>query len=263
MQVLAIAASTLDRGKARVSPASIPSKCSHSDWQQLSFLGRNVRGRGIGTGAWWRLLLCWGSPGKLSTNARQFSIYCSLCAMTWSVKVVCILKSGVSVLCSHLRSPTLEKAMAPHSSTLAWKIPWTEEPGRLQSMGSRRVGHYWATSLSRIGEGNGNTLQCSCLENPKDRGAWLAAVCGITQSRTWLKRLSSSSSSKKPHSVVKKLPAIQETQIWYLSWEDLMEKGMETQSGILAWEIPRIEEPGGLRSMGSQRVIHNWSDHAH
>ena len=41
-----------------------------------------------------------------------------------------------------------EKAMAPHSSTLAWKIPWTEEPGRLQSMGLRRVGHDWATSLS-------------------------------------------------------------------------------------------------------------------
>ena len=42
----------------------------------------------------------------------------------------------------------LEKAMAPHSSTLAWKIPWTEEPGRLQSMGLLRVGHDWATSLS-------------------------------------------------------------------------------------------------------------------
>ena len=41
-----------------------------------------------------------------------------------------------------------EKAMAPHSSTLAWKIPWTEEPGGLQSMGSRRVGHGWAISLS-------------------------------------------------------------------------------------------------------------------
>ena len=42
----------------------------------------------------------------------------------------------------------VEKAMAPHSSTLAWKIPWMEEPGRLQSMGSWRVGHHWATSLS-------------------------------------------------------------------------------------------------------------------
>ena len=83
--------------------------------------------------------------------------------------------------------------MAPHSSTLAWKIQWTEEPGRLQSMGSLRV---WATSLSLscIGEGNGNPLQCSCLENPRDGGAWWAAVDGVTLSRTRLKRLSSSSS---------------------------------------------------------------------
>ena len=42
----------------------------------------------------------------------------------------------------------MEKAMAPHSSTVAWKIPWMVEPGRLQSMGSRRVGHDWATSFS-------------------------------------------------------------------------------------------------------------------
>ena len=91
----------------------------------------------------------------------------------------------------------MEKAMAPHSSTLAWKIPWTEEPGRLQSMGSHRIGHDWATSLSLslscIGEGNGNPLQCSCLENPRDRRAWWAAVYGVSQSQTWLKRLSSSS----------------------------------------------------------------------
>ena len=74
----------------------------------------------------------------------------------------------------------VEKAMAPHSSTLAWKIPWTEEPGGLQSMGLLRVGHNWATSLSLlcIGEGNGNPLQCSCLENPRDEGAWWAAVYG-------------------------------------------------------------------------------------
>ena len=50
-------------------------------------------------------------------------------------------------------------------------------------------------SLSCIGEGNGNPLQCSCLENPRDRGAWWAAVYGVTQSRTWLQWLSSSSSS--------------------------------------------------------------------
>ena len=92
-----------------------------------------------------------------------------------------------------------EKAMATHSSTLAWEIPWTEEPGGLQSMGSWRVRHDWATSLSLslscIGEGNGNPLQCSCLESPRDGGAWWAAVYGVAQSRTWLKRLSSSSSS--------------------------------------------------------------------
>ena len=82
-----------------------------------------------------------------------------------------------------------ENAMAPHSSTLAWKIPWMEEPGRMQSMGSLRVGHDWATSLSLscTGEGNGNPLQCSCLENPRDGGAWWAAVSGVTQSRTRLK----------------------------------------------------------------------------
>ena len=64
-----------------------------------------------------------------------------------------------------------EKAMAPHSSTLALKIPWTEKPGGLRSMGLLRVGHDWATSLSLscIGEGNSNPLQCSCLENPRDR----------------------------------------------------------------------------------------------
>ena len=52
-------------------------------------------------------------------------------------------------------------------------------------------------SLACVGEGNGNPLQCSCLENPMDRGAWWAAVYGVTQSRTRLKRLSSSSSSSK------------------------------------------------------------------
>ena len=87
----------------------------------------------------------------------------------------------------------LEKAMAPHSSTLAWKIPWMEEPGRLQSMGSLRVKTterlHFDFSLPRIGEGNVNPLQYSCLENPRDGGAWWAAVYGVAQSWTQLKRL--------------------------------------------------------------------------
>ena len=74
-------------------------------------------------------------------------------------------------------------------------VPWMEEPGRLQSMGSLRVRHNWATSLSCIGEGNGNPLQCSCLENSRDEGAWWAALYGVAQSWTWLKWLSS---SRKP-----------------------------------------------------------------
>ena len=91
--------------------------------------------------------------------------------------------------------------LATHSSVLAWRIPWMEKPGRLQSMESHRVGHDWsdlaaaATAVDiYIGEGNGNPLQCSCLENPRDGGAWWAAVYGVAQSRTRLKRLSSSSS---------------------------------------------------------------------
>ena len=80
------------------------------------------------------------------------------------------------------RDPSAEKAMSPHSSTLSWKIPWMEEPGRLQSMGSQRVGHDWVTSLSLslscLGEGNGNPLQCSCLKNPREGEAWWAAIYG-------------------------------------------------------------------------------------
>ena len=76
------------------------------------------------------------------------------------------------------------------------------------------------------GEGTGYALQCSCLENPRDRGAWWAAIYGVAQSRTRLKRLSSSSSS------------------------------------ILACRITRTEEPGGLAFMGSKRVRHDWAQHS-
>ena len=85
------------------------------------------------------------------------------------------------------------KTMATHSSTLAWQIPWMEEPGRLQSMGSLRTEwlHFYFL-LSCTEEGNGNALQYSCLENPRDGGAWWAAVYGVAQSWTQLKWLSSS-----------------------------------------------------------------------
>ena len=90
--------------------------------------------------------------------------------------------------------------MAPHSSTLAWRIPWTEEPGRLWSVEWLRVGHDLVTSLSLFTfmpwRRKWQPTPVFCLENPRDGGAWWAAVCGVTQSRTRLKQLSSCSSSK-------------------------------------------------------------------
>ena len=91
-----------------------------------------------------------------------------------------------------------------------------------------------------LGGEHGNPLQYSCLENPMDRGACWAAVYGVTQSRTRLKRLSSNSSSILP-------------------WE----VDMATHSNILAWRIPWTEEPDRVQFMGLQRVGHDCSDLAH
>ena len=159
--------------------------------------------------------------------------------------------------------------MAIHSSTFAWKIPWMEEPGRLQSKGSLESDTterlHFHFSLTCTGEGNGNPLQCSCLENPRDGEAWWAAVYGVTQSRTWLKRLNSSSSSSREvgipggsDSKVKCLTCIAEDRVRSLGWEDPLEKEMATHSSTLARKIPWTEEPSKLQSMGSQRVRHNW-----
>ena len=92
--------------------------------------------------------------------------------------------------------------MAPHSVLLpgkshGWRSlvgcsPW----GRQESDTTERLHFHF--SLACIGEGNGNSLQCSCLENPRDGGAWWAAVYGVAQSQTRLKRLSSSFSSWSP-----------------------------------------------------------------
>ena len=89
--------------------------------------------------------------------------------------------------------------MAPHSSTLAWKILWTEEPSRLQSMGSLRVRQDWATSLSLFTfmhwRRNWQPTPVVLPGESQGRGAWWAAIYGVTQSQTRLKRLSSSSST--------------------------------------------------------------------
>ena len=106
----------------------------------------------------------------------------------------------------------LEEGMSTHSSMLAWRILWKEEPGGLQSVGSQRVSHDWVTNTTTGG------------------------------------------------SVVKSLPAKQESWVWSLGWEDPLEKEMVTHSSILAWRIPWTEKPGRLhRSTGSQRVGHDWA----
>ena len=126
----------------------------------------------------------------------------------------------------------MEKEIATHSSVLAWRIPWTGEPGGLPSMGSRRVGHFHF-SLSCIGEGNSNPLQCSCLENPRDGGAWWAAVYRVAQSRTRLNNFT------------------------FTSHFHALEKEIATHSSVLAWRISRTGEPGGLLSVGLHRVRHD------
>ena len=107
--------------------------------------------------------------------------------------------------------------MAPHSSILAWKIPWTEEPAGLQSMESLRIGtteqHHFQFSLSYVGKENGNPLQCSCL-NPRNGRAWWAAVYGVAQSQTRLKQLSSNSSSYSEYEMYLDL-VLQESEIGY------------------------------------------------
>ena len=113
--------------------------------------------------------------------------------------------------------------MTLHSSTSAWKIPWTEEPGRLQSMGSLGVGHterlHFHFSLSCSGGGNGNPLQYSYLESPREGESWWAAVYGVAQSRTWLKQLSSSSSSSsintKSFFLLRKISKTSDTKFLY------------------------------------------------
>ena len=120
--------------------------------------------------------------------------------------------------------------MATHSSILAQRILWTEEPGGLLSMESQSQTQLKQLSMHAcIGEGNGNPLQYSCLENSRDEGAWWGAIYGVAQSWTRLKRLSNSSSSnaimksKRCHSYVVGEPEVRivvsmpELQFCYLS----------------------------------------------
>ena len=87
-----------------------------------------------------------------------------------------------------------------------------------------------------LGEGNGTPLQYSCLENPMDGRAWWAAVHGVAKSQTQLSDLT------------------------FTFHFHALEKEKATHSSVLAWRIPGMAEPGGLPSMGSHRLGHDWSD---
>ena len=95
---------------------------------------------------------------------------------------------------------------------------------------------YFIYSSMHIGEGNGNPLQYSCLANPMDGGAWWAAVHVVARSRTWL------------------------SDFTFTFHFHALEKEMATNSSVLAWRIPGTGEAGGLPSLGSHRVGHNWSN---
>ena len=96
---------------------------------------------------------------------------------------------------------------------------------------------FWICYMLRCDrEGNGTPLQYSCLENPMEGGAWWAAIHGVAKSQT---RLSDFTFTFHFHA---------------------LEKEMATHSSVVAWRIPGTGEPGGLPSMGSHRVGHDWSD---
>ena len=141
------------------------------------------------------------------------------------------------------RADPLEKEMASHSSILAWRIPWTEEePGVLQSMGSQRVGHDWVTiTLAVI-----MFAQEQCWDFP-DSSVGKESTCnsgdpssilGLEKSpREGIGSPLQYSWASLVAQTVKNLPAIWETWVQSLGWEDPLEEGMATHSSILAWRI--------------------------
>ena len=110
----------------------------------------------------------------------------------------------------------LEKEMAAHSSILAWRIPWTEEPGRLQSMGLQSRND-WAT----------NVQGCTALRNASQV---LFSFCGCCGASLTVQK-------------VKNLPAMRETWLWSLGQVDPLKKGMATHSSILQWRVPTGRRP--------------------
>ena len=176
--------------------------------------------------------------------------------------------------------------MAPHSSTLAWKIPWMEEPGRLQSMGLLRVRHDRATSLSLFtfmhwrkkwqptpvflpGESQGQGSLVSCrLWGRTESDATEATqqqqckvqrplLCSANNLNKFnninCKTLYLTLEASLVAQMVKKLPSMRDTWVGKIPWQ----REWQPTPVFSAWKIPRTEKFGRLQSMGSQRVRHD------
>ena len=123
-------------------------------------------------------------------------------------------------------TPVLLPGKSHGRRSLVGGSPW----GREELDTTERLHFHF--SLSCIGEGNGNPLQCSCLESPRDGRAWWAAVHGVAKSQTRLRDFA------------------------FTFHFHALETDMATHSSVIAWRIPGTGEPGGLPSMGSHRVGH-------
>ena len=156
--------------------------------------------------------------GSKVTDMNNKNVYSCLCKLKNSLWVYGLV--GLSPPSSGHQSP-------PSSGHQSLPLTFTSSASDSKSF-------LFRLDCSIFGEGNGNPLQYSCLENPMDRGAWWAAVSEVAQSRTRLKRL-------------------------HFHFHAI-EKEMATHSSVLAWRIPETGEPGGLPSLGSHRVGHDWSD---
>ena len=149
--------------------------------------------------------------------------------------------------------------MATHSSILAWKLPWTEEPGRLQSMGSWRVRHDWATSLSLFTFMHGRRKwQPTPVFLPGKSHGWKSLVGYSPWGRKeldttkWLTH-----THKTIHGPIAYRIRAKCLSVTFKVCSDL--KAMAPHSSIPAWKIPWTEEPGRPQSMGSLRVGHDWA----
>ena len=139
--------------------------------------------------------------------------------------------------------------MATHSSILACRIPWTEEPGGLQYIGLQRVGHDWVTNAFNQLWGITKLLVLR-LKWDFPFPSWIEDSKTQRTGPGWLGLPSGS--------VVRNTLAMQEARVWSLSQEDPLEEDMVTHFSIFAWRIPWTEETGRLQSMGSQRAGCEW-----